>query len=272
MALTNGRTYKSEDQNNFFLTVPVANGQTVYPGAFAAVRSSDGYVINAAANANMALVGLVQHDSMVNSSGMTATANGSLTAQTNTVNLQVEGVVEYTFDSISQANVGQLVYVKDNGTLTINPASGIYPIGTLVAYKSSTKGTVRLNWYKTDAGGTYVKAIAGGASTAANIFYWKNPEGASVVVKDLWVRVTTAASSAVTADFGTGASSTSASDKLVDGATLGTAGLYSALGAGHGTNGYGNQLLKSTEYVVGRSANKVGSAMVGWVRVFYERI
>jgi myosin-crossreactive antigen len=114
-----------------------------------------------------------------------------------------------------------------------------------------------------------VTKVALAAGTAAGgVLSWANPAGASIIVHNIAIDITTGSSVASTIDVGVAANGTTLSDTLIDGVSAATAGVFNS--ATHaGTNGRMSRKVASTEFVTasqasGAVAGLVGSAYITW--------
>lgn len=95
-----------------------------------------------------------------------------------------------------------------------------------------------------------------GTAIQGGVQAWQNPEGASIVITNLLLDITTAATGAATLDVGTTATSaTTASDNLIDGLDINAAANVSVQRSGSGTNGKAGQRLASGKWVTFKSAS-----------------
>jgi hypothetical protein len=126
------------------------------------------------------------------------------------------------------------------------------------------------------AGGLKVAkvAIAGGAENAFCLA-WQNPEAAAILIEKIIVRIgTPGVTASAVLNFGTGATATTASDNLIDGAdATATAGtIYDNItdkGSNGKTNGYLDAAGGTTDYITGQILAAAAAALVGKAYIFY---
>lgn len=115
------------------LDFAVKGGGRVFAGAMVAVDGT-GYAVPAGNTAGHKVVGVAM-EHVDNGAGSDGAAH---------VRVRTEGVFEFGATSISQANVGQTMYVVDDQTFDdVNPGQGI-TCGRLVKYISATKGWIKI--------------------------------------------------------------------------------------------------------------------------------
>ena len=120
------------------------------------------------------------------------------------------------------------------------------------------------------------KVALAAADTAGGILSWQNPESSAVVVVRIAVDLTTKATAACTADFGTAADGTTSSDNLLDGVDLNAAtGVFDNVDD-HGTNGKSRQRLDAkggtTDFITGSKATGAAAGLVGNAYIFYYEV
>lgn len=129
----------------------------IYAGSLVCVNSS-GYAIPAADAAGNVLIG-VALEQADNSSGSSGDIN---------VRVRANGTFEFAATSISQAHVGDLMYVVDDQTIDETTPGNSVVAGILTKYVSTTKG-----WVKIDAGcrvGATIAATAISVADSANYY------------------------------------------------------------------------------------------------------
>jgi len=111
---------------------PVAAGAKIYAGSLVCVNA-DGFAVPAADTSGYVFVG-VALEQMDNSAG----ANGA-----KSIRVRREGVFEFDAASITQAMVGDPMYVVDDHTFddAADPTNDI-KVGLLVKFASATKGWI----------------------------------------------------------------------------------------------------------------------------------
>jgi len=134
---------------------PVAATTTIYKGSLVCLNSS-GYAIPATDTAGLRFIG-VASEKVINNGD-----NGNAS-----INVYTEGLFKFTATSISQAMVGEPMYVKDDQTVDDVSTNGVF-CGMLAEYISATGGWIdigvaaRLNQ-------SAIGKVAAGAGVAALI-------------------------------------------------------------------------------------------------------
>jgi len=128
---------------------PVAASTKIYAGSIVAVNSS-GYAVPASDTAGLRVVGVAESQAD-NSSGTDG-------AQTITVRAPI--IARYAASSITQAMVGQVMYVVDDQTFDDAPGTNGVKAGRLVEFISTTEGWIEIapsgvGAVKADADATY---------------------------------------------------------------------------------------------------------------------
>ncbi|MFQ5894105.1 MAG: hypothetical protein ACE5H5_07300 [Nitrospinota bacterium] len=149
-ALTENR--ETDRKDGVLLAIPVAAATVIYKGALCAVNAS-GYLVPASDTAGLR-GGLVAYEQADNSGG----ADGDIKCR-----CYRRGIFLYDATSITQAMVGQMMYVVDDQT--VDDATGTNGImaGRLLEYVSATKGWIdiesaferRVGILSADADATY---------------------------------------------------------------------------------------------------------------------
>lgn len=112
--------------------------------------------------------------------------------------------------------------------------------------------------------------FAGGTDTGGGILSWPNPEAGAIVITNLVLDVTTKATGACTASFGTTASSaTTSSANLIDSLDVGTAAGTFDSNTDKGTNGKTRQKLAAGGWVTGSRASGASAGLVGVAYITY---
>lgn len=105
----------------------------------------------------------------------------------------------------------------------------------------------------------------------AGMLSWQNPEDVAIIVTRLILDITTEATGAATADFGSDGDGTGSSDTLIDGVDVGAAaGVFDNVGDA-GTNGGIVRLDEAggtTDYITG-TGNADPADLVGTAHIFY---
>lgn len=151
-------------------------------------------------------------------------------------------------------------------TRTVVDTSGnLYQGGTLV-----TSTAAELNLIdNADRLVKVAKVAVAAVDTAGGFFSWANDEGADIMVKGIYLDITTQSTGACTVDIGTTATSaTTLSDNLIDGLSIATAGLYNNT-EDKGINGKSKQRLASAKWVTGSVASGASAGVVGNVYIEY---
>lgn len=254
---------------------PVASGETIYKGTFAALTA--GYLANLdSANLYSATLIALVADGSDNATGPAATtANGSISG-TNEIgsvaagdktvrNVYLEGKVLVTGAGFAQTSVGKTCYLSDNYTGNISGTGA--KLGTIVTYISSTQVYVKMNEFGTEEGLQIKKGAltAATTTTGGDALNW-SPQAASII-QHMSIDVTTAATGAATVDIGVAATGTS-NDTLMDGVDVGTAAIFASTEQNAGTNGVAPVKCSATQFVtVTPSATLAG--LVGTYIIIY---
>jgi len=274
MAVTaNKQITIKQGEEGKFIAFPVLAGEKILSGVFSVV-GADGYLKTAtAANIKTAKAVVITIDALDNTSGV----NGNVATGLNLVRAYVSGTFKLAnFTSITQAMVMKSMFITDNYTIDEAQVSGI-KAGTLVQYLSATSGYLELNKFY-NADGLIVQKVplvAAADGTAGAVLAWANPTGQSIIVEKVIAEITHAATDALGAvDIGVAANGTTASDTIIDGLVIDTVGTFSPVGSG-GTNGKGDRLMTSGQYITGTSktADHLNLAgMTGNAHIFYRLI
>lgn len=131
---------------------PVAASTKIYAGALVALNSG-GFAVPAADTANLKVVGVA--DAQVDN---TAGANGDLS-----VKVEASVIARFPASSITQAMVGQMMYVVDDNTFDDAVGTNGIKAGRLVDFISTTEGWLEVR----PTGAGVVLANAGATYTAA---------------------------------------------------------------------------------------------------------
>lgn len=116
------------------IRVPVEAGEILYAGTLVCI-DAQGYAIDATDAADQKPIGVVV-DTVDNSAG----ADGDKDAE-----VWLEGVFDFVIAATHTiADVGKHVYITDNQTVTLTPATNNGPIGYIVECLSTTKTRVKL--------------------------------------------------------------------------------------------------------------------------------
>lgn len=136
-----------------------------------------------------------------------------------------------------------------------DPNTGV--LSTAADTISIVAGGVECAVYSSTKKGAYVLKIpiTGYTSTGVKVAT-ANPQGASMLIMNRWLNVTTQSSGACTLDIGVAADGSTSSDTLLDGLSVASAGLLTT----NGTNGLPSRTWSSTQYVnvAGASGDMTG--------------
>jgi hypothetical protein len=253
---------------------PALSGDTFYHGCIAVI-SGAGYIENLDSSSLGCVPVIVDNvNGGYDQAGTASTGTGSVVNGQNLVTAYTDGLIDsIPFNSDAAAtSVGQVCYVKDNFTLTMDPADGVMPFGVVTKFYSTTKAEVQIGSYATDGIYTFVDVIDGALALTSNTYSVANPIGRTVVVKDWHIYVATAASSAHTAAMGIAATSTTIATDLANtaGINLGSAEVY---GAGQTTKFTANIMWTSSEYLTITSCSALStgtSTLVAYIKLRYE--
>lgn len=115
-------------------------------------------------------------------------------------------------------------------------------------------------------------ALSNAGDSAGDALALLNPWGADVIVTDLFIDVTTAASGACTIDVGTAANGTTSSDNLIDGLDVNAAtGVFGSVDD-KGVNGKHNLKWASDEYLTVSTATGAIAGLVANLYVEVRRV
>ncbi len=114
------------------------------------------------------------------------------------------------------------------------------------------------------------KVALAAADTAGGILSWVNPESSAIIIQRILLDITTKATGACTADFGTTAvNATTLSDNLIDGVDIYTAaGVFDNI-TDKGTDGKSKQKLAAGKWVTGSKASGAAAGTVGFAYIEY---
>jgi hypothetical protein len=257
---------------------PALSGDTFYHGTIAVI-SGAGYIENFDSSSLGCVPVVVDNiNGGYDSAGTASTGTGSVVNGQNLVTAYTDGLIDsIPFNSDAAAtSVGQVCFVKDNFTLTMDPADGVMPFGVVTKFYTTTKAEVQIGSYATDGIYTLVSVIDGAAANTSNLKALANPIGRTVMIKDWTVYVSAAASSVCGMAMGIAATSTTVSINLA-GKAVGaiTLGSISAFGAGQTTDFATNVKWTSSEYLTftassGCSTAGGTSTLVAYVKLRYE--
>ena len=112
---------------------PVAASTTIYDGSLVA-KNANGYLVPASDTTALQVVG-VAHETIDNSAG----SNGDLKCRVKSGML-----ARFAASSITQAMVGQVMYVVDDQTFDDGPGTNAIKAGRLVEFISTTEGWLEI--------------------------------------------------------------------------------------------------------------------------------
>jgi len=260
------------------IALPVKLGQTIYFNTIAGVDSTGYLVAPTSANiGQIRLAGIVADDSIADPP-LPTTANGAISGNLESATdpsgdktvrtLWTSGQFQLPFTGLTQADLGKVVYAKDNFTFSLSPVAGV-KIGTLVAVLSATSGYVDLNkFYTLDRGMVIAGLLTAATGTGGGaVLSLANPIGMDVVVKEFVVKILTGSTGAATIDIGVAANGTTTSDTLLDGINAQTVG-YATIGVNGGTNGKYGRTWSTTGYITGTAS----ATLAGMVAEYYMTV
>lgn len=118
--------------------------------------------------------------------------------------------------------------------------------------------------------GTNVSRVAlTAADTAGGVFAWANPAGASIIVTNVVLNITTATSGACTIDVGVAADATTSNDTFIDGVNANATGAKDII-KDAGTNGVACQQLTSSQYITASKASGATAGLVGFAYIYWH--
>lgn len=125
-----------------------------------------------------------------------------------------------------------------------------------------------------DRGVKVARVALAAVDTGGGLFSWANPESGSIIIHRVILDVTTQSSGSCTVDVGTTASSaTTSSDNLIDGASIGAAGLLDNVDdTDNGANGKTKQKLATGKWVTASVASGASAGLVGYAYIHYTTI
>jgi len=263
--------------------IPVASGATIYGGA-AAIVTKEGYLEDLSTGANVQEGRIVvwvadQNDTYNNTPTATTSAGSisgtfqeaSITAGDKTVRqCQTDGFVLCTFTAIAQSDLYKTVYLQNNNTGDETQIDGIR-VGTLTTYLSATSGWVELNKYyqKDDLIVSRGTITAATTTTGGDCISWVNPTGETIIVEDIVLDITTAATGAANAEVGVAANGTTSSSTLINTCDIGSAAaVFSATNDG-GAGGQSYRKMTSTQYIT-MTPSATAAGLVGTYMIKYR--
>jgi len=117
------------------------------------------------------------------------------------------------------------------------------------------------------------KVALGALDTGGGILSWANPEDGDILILGLEIDITTVATAACSADFGTTpTSATTSSDNLIDGQDMnGATGQFNNMD-NKGTNGKFRQRLAQGKWITGSRVSGAAAGLVGWAYITYRKL
>ena len=107
--------------------------------------------------------------------------------------------------------------------------------------------------------------------TAGGVFAWANPTGSTILITAVAMDVTTVSSGACAIDIGVANDGTTASDTIIDGASVATTARVVDNVKDAGTNGTSIVRCTSSQYVTGSVIGGGASAgLVGYAYIYYH--
>lgn len=146
---------------------------------------------------------------------------------------------------------------------------------TAADHMSSVAGGYAYAQHGTDSSsrvwrGQNVSRVAlGTADTAGGVLAWANPAGASIIVTNVVLNITTATSGACTLDVGIAANGTTSNDTFIDGVNANATGAKDTI-KDAGTNGVACQQLTSSQYITASKATGSAAGMVGFAYIYWH--
>lgn len=169
------------------------------------------------------------------------------------------------FDKVSGIN-GLGVGAKGSEVVVATATGQLYQSGTAVTSTAAELNLVD----NADRLPKVAKIALAAVDTGGGVFAWQNDEGAAIMVKRVFLDVTTKTTGACTVDIGTTATSaTTLSDNLIDGLDVNAAtGLFDNI-TDKGTNGKSRQKLADGKWVTGSVASGASAGIVGFAYIEY---
>lgn len=142
---------------------PVSADETIYKGAMVCV-DADGYLVAAADTAGYKFAG-VAYEKKANTSAAGYGSDGDLWCRVYT-----EGIFELTCTDITQAMVGEIMFVKDDDVVD-ETSTNYVAVGLLVEYVSATSGWVDIGQRSLGQTISRTWAVSGGQPLAVNSIF-----------------------------------------------------------------------------------------------------
>lgn len=245
-----------------YASIGVAASTTIYKGTLICANAT-GYAVDAENLQEFSLLG-VARDTVDNSSG----SAGDLD-----VEYWTSGQFDFTIAATADATyLGLPVYVSDNQTVTLTPTAYLGAVGIIRKVNSSTSVRVEIIpglMGVTQSGETTIKAALTAEETPANggCLTIRNTSGATRIITNFIVDVTTQSTGAASIDAGV-ASTVTTNDTLIDGASIAAAGTLDWV-KNAGTNGANARRWVDDDYVTitasADSTGLVGSAYITFI-------
>ncbi len=151
------------------------------------------------------------------------------------------------------------------GKLVVGGVALVAATMTVLNTLATALGTVTF-----DKAPKIAKTAITGAALQAGVLNWANPEAVAIVIKRVWLDVTTPSTGASTINVGTTATTvTTSSDNLIDGVDSGSAAICADNITNAGTNGKAIQKLAAAKWVTITSASGDTTGMVANLYVEY---
>lgn len=256
---------------------PVKSGETIYQGSIVVV-GKDGYLYDydSTSRVGAVMIGICADGPYVDPVAAT-TASGSISG-TNQKQSAVSGdktvrrvylggKFQLTASSITQAMVGHNMYAVDNQTFDETfETSNVCKLGKLITYLSATSGIVEIDPFISQDGsyviGGTLTSSTGDNGGELNI---ANPMARTLLIEELYLNVTTAATAATTLNIGVGATAAD-NDSLLDAVSIAATG-WKSIAVNGGTNGNVDEWA-SSEYITGTKSLDESTAVVEYLLKF----
>lgn len=202
-----------------------------------------------------------------NGSGTFVTVGGTFGGGSVTVQFSPNNSDFYGLTGLSSLTVAaQGAYQLPYGWYRVVVAGGSSPSIDVYfsVYKGSSMTTVTTNDGTRWSSGALATGVAAGG-----VFTWTNSTGATVVVTDVIIELTTAASGAGTVDIGFAATVISA-DNLIDGLDVNAATGTFSNNSTPGTNGLPAKQVPANQYVTASQATGAVAGLAGTYHIGYH--
>lgn len=118
----------------------------------------------------------------------------------------------------------------------------------------------------------YKVALTAGTDTAGGVLSLLNPEGVDLIITNLELDVTTAATAACTLDAGVGSGATTKYDTLIDGLDVNSAAGLFDNHDNPGSNGTATIRWESDHYLTVSTATGASAGLVGYAYIKYHEV